>query len=104
MWMIVDSNWLTLDHGYDRMFMYTGVHQFILDMHFFLKHADVYLSDDSIQLANDACARAMKLYFKRCVSDELKKRVIKGGEWFELRLNDLAKRMSTNELILKGLS
>lgn len=98
-----ETNWVTQEHGYDRVFKYTGLHQFILDIHFFLKHADVYLADQSIQLANEACSKALKLYFKRCNNEDERKRVLKNAEWFDKRILEITKTKNLSDLTLAGL-
>jgi hypothetical protein len=60
----VDANWVT-EHGYDRVFGYTGVQQFFLDMDFFLKVCDGFLNDAVKKRGSEASSKALKIYFKR---------------------------------------
>lgn len=61
---LVERNWVK-KHEYERLFGYSGVQQFVLDIHLFLKICDGYLSPETLKIANDACSRALKIYFKR---------------------------------------
>jgi hypothetical protein len=64
-WMpVAEKSWISR-HGYDRVFGFCGVQQFILDVHLFLKVCDPYLSDRTTRVANSVCERALKTYFKR---------------------------------------
>lgn len=71
------------------MFGYSGVQQFILDIHYFSKILDPFLSPTATKAATDSCAKALKIYFKR-FSDP--NRILKPGEWYDKRVADAVKK------------
>lgn len=80
-----DSNWTR-----NRRWGYSGLHQFILDIHYFLKAADSFAKEQTVAIATDMSSWAMKAYFQQC--DEMeKKRVLKSGDWYDKRVEGLKK-------------
>lgn len=78
----LDSNWIT-EHGYDKLFGYSGVQQFVLDIHALLKICDAFITPAITKSANEACSRALKIYFKRAKDTSL---VLKVCRCFWLKL------------------
>jgi hypothetical protein len=68
-----------------KKFGFGGVQMFILDMHFFLRVTDRYIVDESNDLANDVCAKAIKLYF---VQNKNLDAPLKQGEWYDFRVDE----------------
>eukprot|EP00158_Paraphelidium_tribonemae_P008495 Partr_v1_DN28591_c1_g1_i4_m73051 putative Exocyst complex component len=73
------------DNDLEPQIGYSGIHKFILDIHFFMKIVDKYLTPASKKYADDVSGKALKLYFKGCTTDDKKKRVLKGIDWYEAR-------------------
>jgi hypothetical protein len=68
-----------------RKFGFGGVHQVVLDVHFCLHVFDGFLSEQSSLQANGICVRALRAYF-----DGGDGRDVRGGEWYEARVLDVA--------------
>lgn len=83
-----EENWVA-DQGYDRVFGYSGVQQFILDIHYLSKLCDPYLSETATKLATDSCSRALKIYFKRFTDPS---RILKPGDWYDRRVAESLKK------------
>jgi hypothetical protein len=54
-------------------------------MHIILKICDAYLLPSVTKIANDACARALKLYFARAKDPTW---ILKNGEWYDQRVEE----------------
>ncbi|KAI3642096.1 hypothetical protein MP228_011651 [Amoeboaphelidium protococcarum] len=82
-----DRNWVK-ENGQSRDIGYTGLHQLLLDIHFFTKLCDNYLTEGMIKQCTDVCSRAVKIYLKNC-SDAERKRVLKASDWYDKRFAEV---------------
>ncbi|KAJ3328132.1 exocyst complex component exo84 [Blyttiomyces sp. JEL0837] len=69
----------------NRRIGFGGVQQLVLDIHFFLKVTATYITNDCNTAANLICERALRLYFAQNPNI---KAALKGGEWYERRVED----------------
>jgi hypothetical protein len=83
-----EDNWIA-EQGYDRVFGYSGVQQFILDIHYLSKLCDPFLSESSTKSATDCCSRALKIYFRRFTDPN---RILKPGDWYDRRVAEAVKK------------
>ena len=86
--ILVERNWVT-SHGYERLFGYTGVQQFVLDIHTILKVCDSFVTSVVTKAANDACSKALKIYFKRAKDPSW---ILKGGDWYDRRVEETIRK------------
>lgn len=62
-----------------RLFGFGGVQQLVLDIHFFLKIAEKYISENTNSMANLICERALRLYFAQNKDIKAALKVIHSG-------------------------
>ncbi|RKP02485.1 hypothetical protein CXG81DRAFT_24858 [Caulochytrium protostelioides] len=78
-------------HPSPRRFGYGGVQQLVLDIHFFLRVADGFISDVVHDRANAVCEQALKLYFQ----NSLVASPLRDGRWYDERVEACAASMAS---------
>lgn len=91
--MINGKNTWENENGVPRRFGYGGVQQFFLDIHFFLKILALFISENSNANANTICEKALMLYLTQ--NPNMRAR-LKGGDWYEARVQAVVKQTSKN--------
>ncbi|KAI8907175.1 hypothetical protein EDD86DRAFT_227746 [Gorgonomyces haynaldii] len=86
-YMATDQCWET-PKG-QRKFGFGGVQTFVLDMHFLLRICDNYITESTNQLANELCAKAIKVYF---LQNKDLGAPLKTGEWYDKRVDETVKK------------
>ncbi|RKO84385.1 hypothetical protein BDK51DRAFT_33016, partial [Blyttiomyces helicus] len=71
-----------------RRFGFGGVQLIVLDIHFFLRIAEKFVTDSTQAAANEVCERALRAYF---LQNQGQKATLKSGDWYDRRVEDLMK-------------
>ncbi|ORX93838.1 hypothetical protein K493DRAFT_315777 [Basidiobolus meristosporus CBS 931.73] len=83
--------WEGDDHQ-PRAFGYGGVHQLVLDIHFFLKVTDEFITQSTTKAANAICERALRMYFAQNPASKLP---LKTAQWYDERVAHLMKELGS---------
>ncbi|KAI8919725.1 hypothetical protein BC831DRAFT_480271 [Entophlyctis helioformis] len=76
-----------------RKFGFGGVQTLILDIHFLLRAAEQYITDQANQSANAVCEKALRAYFTQNKDLSVP---LKTGEWYDKRVEEAMRKFSRN--------
>ncbi|KAL2919873.1 exocyst complex component exo84 [Polyrhizophydium stewartii] len=85
------SSWET-DKG-PRKFGFGGVQTLVLDIHFCLRAAEVYITEPANEAANAVCEKALRTYFSQNKDLSVPLRT---GEWYDKRVDEAMRKYGRN--------
>ncbi|PVU89480.1 hypothetical protein BB560_006293, partial [Smittium megazygosporum] len=80
--MLEEKSWSDAN-GKPCVFSYKGVHQLVLDTHFFLKLCGNLVSKNANRLANKVCEKSLRIYFS---SNKSSGEPMMGRTWYDQRV------------------
>ncbi|EGF80061.1 hypothetical protein BATDEDRAFT_88866 [Batrachochytrium dendrobatidis JAM81] len=80
-----------------RKFGFGGVQSLLLDIHFMLRVAETYITEDANKNANSVCEMALRAYF---VQNKDLSVPLKTGEWYDKRVDEAVRKFGKNLALL----
>ncbi|PVU85337.1 hypothetical protein BB559_007076 [Furculomyces boomerangus] len=89
--MLDDKFWVV--NGRSVNFSHKGVHQLVLDTHFFLKVCGPLVSKVANKAANKVCEKALRIFFASHPSNDLP---MMGRQWYDSKVKDTLNQLGPN--------